>query len=148
MIDLSTLEKRKTFLTGFKETLSEKFKDVDYNVFIFGSFVTDKFKPDKSDIDVAVFCKDVRVGVKISNFVEKYCSEVLAIDCDVLLIDTGMDAFVDIDACTSRYKMTDYFPVDLQEYIANLAIKRRDFYEFSDNANFLYRCELERRYSS
>lgn len=54
----STLLDRENFLTSMLEFIKYKYDLVNTQIFIFGSFLTEEFKPGESDIDIGIYSED------------------------------------------------------------------------------------------
>lgn len=52
--------------------MHSEFGEDGYNVFIFGSFLREDYKPLESDLDLAVFCPDKRKSIFIQGYIEDY----------------------------------------------------------------------------
>ena len=68
----NTWESRKEFLITFQQALHSEFGEDGYNVFIFGSFLREDYKPLESDLDLAVFCPDKRKSIFIQGYISKF----------------------------------------------------------------------------
>lgn len=118
-MQFETLEERYKFVENLTEVVKEQFKD-NFNIFIFGSFLTDHFKVGKSDLDLAIYTDGdfMDLDVIISDFL------VDKIKSDIIWIETASRLnYVDIDAL-SGYRCTEWYPDCLRTHKAQLAFAR------------------------
>lgn len=127
-------DERKAFLVNLQDRLTEKFGTERYNVFVFGSFVTDLYVPGKSDLDLAVYAESAKFARMVYNFLDDYLQE-LDVERSIIIIDTEQKyAFISLDALQMRIGFTDYFPEDLEIY--ELQLMRR-FIWYNEEKNML-----------
>ena len=100
-------EEQKSFLIQFQKDVQHGFCKDDYNVFIFGSFVTDEYRPDERNIPFDLI--------------------------DIHLCDKG--AFVNIMPLQLDISVTDYRSEDLNIYLRML--KRDYIYYRNESDYFL-----------
>ena len=102
-------------LLELQNLLIKKYGENDYNIFVFGSFLTLSYQSGKSDIDLAVYAdsfqKYIDISVDIENFFNKY-----DIPFDLFFIDLRYPSSVYYSALTTKYWLTDYYPEHLQMF--------------------------------
>ena len=67
---LNTIEERITFVKELKSKIEHEFTDNNYQVFVFGSFLTEEYAPDKSDIDIGIYCESIATAIDMKHFIE------------------------------------------------------------------------------
>lgn len=109
-------EERKDFLVKTQELLHKEFGKDNYNVFLFGSFITNRYDPERSDIDMAVYSNNFIFTRQIMNWLEDYLCEVDVPHSLIIIDESQKYAFVALDPLTLNIGMTDYFPMELRSY--------------------------------
>lgn len=131
-----TWEERTEFLSKLQDDVTERFGMDGYNVFIFGSFITDEYKPETSDIDLAVYADDYRMARKVMDFLDDYLVE-RDILHSLILIDVNQKyAFVSIDPLRINISCTEYFPEELRRYEVQLI---RRYINYNEEKNMIQR---------
>lgn len=129
-----TWDARKSFLVRFQKVLHSKFGVDDYNVFIFGSFLRDDYKPKESDIDLALFCPDSIKHVELQCFIEDYLHR-LDIPFDLISIHLWQKGeFIDIMPLQLNVGITDYRPEDLDIYLRML---KHDYVYYREEVDYI-----------
>lgn len=134
-MNLSDIKNRLSLLLELQNLLIKKYGENDYNIFVFGSFLTLSYQSGKSDIDLAVYAdsfqKYVDISVDIENFFNKY-----NIPFDLFFIDLRYPSSVYYSALSTKYWLTDYYPERLQmfrdkckEKVDEILIKCEDIYK-------------------
>lgn len=107
--------------------LVSRFGEDDYNIFVFGSFLTPDFVPGKSDLDLAVYCQDSRKSLQIEcaieDFLKKYDFPV-----QIMRISLQDRFWVFLAPLFCGVEFTEYFPDELRTYALRLM---RDYREHS-----------------
>lgn len=118
-----TWEERREFLITLQElTISNQNADT-FNVFAFGSFIRDDYKPGTSDIDLAVYAKDYKIARKIYNLLADYLEE-KDVPYSLLLIDTDhIYDYVALQAVLQNVSFTDYSTDELQIFKTRSSIR-------------------------
>lgn len=130
----NTWESRKEFLITFQQALHSEFGEDGYNVFIFGSFLREDYKPLESDLDLAVFCPDKRKSIFIQGYIEDYLNA-REIPFDLIEIHLWQKGeFIDISPLMLNVGMTDYRPEDLNIYLRML---RRDYVFYREETDYI-----------
>ena len=117
-----TLDERKKFINSLNEYVYDNFSK-NYNIFIFGSFLTERFVPNKSDLDLAVYTDGdmLELDFTVQDFLDNY-----PIECDTIFIKPDFDNnFIDINALAG-YRCTEWFPENLKEHLAILTFKNME----------------------
>lgn len=115
-IDLSTeLKERLQIIQELQQLILSKYGEDNYNVFLFGSFLTERYIPDKSDVDIAVYTPDFNLYLQISSDIEDFFFE-RNISLDLFCIDTTVVEAIYYKPLTSELRFTEYYPDQLKEF--------------------------------
>lgn len=115
-IDLSTeLKERLHMIQELQKAILSKYGEDNYNVFLFGSFLTERYIPDKSDVDIAVYTPDFNLYLQISSDIEDFFYE-RNIPLDLFYIDTSVEEAVYYKPLSSVLRFTEYYPELLKEF--------------------------------
>ena len=109
-------------LLDLQKEVELKFGTADYNVFVFGSYITTRYVEGKSDIDIAIYSEDFGMYLKISSFLEEKFND-KGIKSDIFYIDISMQAPIYCAALKSKIQFTDYYPEKLVEFYKTCQIK-------------------------
>ena len=110
----NTWDERKDFLLELGAAVNTKFNENTFNVFVFGSFLRNDYKPLKSDIDLAIYSEDFKIARKVYNFIADYLDN-YNIPHSLLMIDTAHTYdYVALQAVLEDVTFTDYFPESLK----------------------------------
>ncbi len=101
-------------LLDLQNEVIRQFGDNNYNVFVFGSFLTMGYDENRSDIDIAVYTKDFNLYKQLSCFLEEYFNA-KNIPSDIFYIDLSVEASIYCAPLKSRVRFTDYYPGELVE---------------------------------
>lgn len=113
-IEEKTLER----LNGIVELQKEieiEFGDDGYNVFIFGSYATNRYKEGISDIDIAIYTEDFKLYKRLSVYMEEYFKH-KSIASDIFYIDTNVEAPIYCAPLKSKIQFTNYYPQKLVDF--------------------------------
>ena len=131
-----TWEARRAFLIELKNAVVAKFPEENYNGFVFGSFIRDDYKPEESDLDLAVFSLEFDRELDVTYFIEDYLEE-RDIDSSIIEIDVKQyGAFAVIPPLRMNVSFTDYYPEELHNY---LGILRRDYVWYQEDRDNIRR---------
>lgn len=110
------LIQRSKIVDRFEVDIKSQFPQVDqYNVLIFGSFLTEKFH-ESSDIDVGIFTLDNRLMNQLFLFVLDYFKG-LDIPCDVVRMYLDYDRYINTNIILYHNRaLTEYCPNELVQY--------------------------------
>lgn len=111
---LETWKERRELLLKFCEKLQSQFTEENYNIFVFGSYVRNDFRPGDSDIDLVVYCPDDEKREKLAQFARDYFQN-YGLDSDVLPYYFSPNATIFYPAILNGIKLTDYYPLQLQK---------------------------------
>ncbi len=92
-----------------------RFGSEGYNLFLFGSYLTNRFIDKKSDVDLAVYTKDKWNYVLIKDFLCDFFKE-HGTEADVFYIDTEVIAPVYYAPLKSKARFTDFYPEELERF--------------------------------
>lgn len=114
-IKLQTWKERRIYLVQFQKELIKKFPEQNYNVFVFGSYITNHFDSESSDIDLVVYCSENGRKWEINDFVKEFWNEKIGLECDVInyIFDPGASIF--LNAIPGGIRLTDYYPTKLKD---------------------------------
>ena len=102
-------------LLDLQKNVEIEFGTSEYNVFIFGSYLTTSFEEGKSDIDIAIYSEDFNLYKRLSCYLEEYFNG-KGIDSDIFYVDTTMAAPIYCAPLSSKVQFTDYYPQKLVEF--------------------------------
>lgn len=125
---------RRLILVEIQKRLLNKFPEEDYNIYIFGSFIRDDFKPKYSDIDIGILCENPTKRFELLDFISDILEELIPIKRDIVTVELQPDCFVNIDILTSPFHFTGYRPEGLDIYLYRLLRKRREVQYFRNRA--------------
>lgn len=124
-MDFSTLESRKEFVNNLTSYVKEHYSD-KFNMFIFGSFLTNNFMDGKSDIDIATYTSGsfMELDWCIEDFIGTQIDyDIVHINPDSILNSIDMYAL-------HGYRCTTWFPECLRKHQAELACTNLRDFEF------------------
>lgn len=101
-------------LIQLQRDLRSKFSERDYNVFVFGSYPTIRYN-DESDVDIAVYSKDLELYKKMSFTIETFFQN-KGIPVDLFYIDITVPAPIYLAPLHAQIQFTDYFPAELKDF--------------------------------
>lgn len=102
-------------LLALQKDTANQFGETDYNVFVFGSYLTTKYVEGKSDIDIAIYAEDFALYKRLSLYLEEYFNR-KGIASDIFYIDTTMEAPIYCAPLKSKVQFTDYYPEKLVQF--------------------------------
>jgi len=104
-------------LLDLQKKMERMFGDKEYNVFVFGSYLTTAYKEGESDIDIAIYTENFNLYKRLSLYLEEYFDE-KGIKSDIFFIDLTVEAAIYCAPLKSRVQFTDYFPKELKTFEA------------------------------
>ena len=107
--------KRLYGLLELQKDLEQRFDPNQYNIFVFGSYITVNYIEGVSDIDVAVYTEDFDLYKKISLYIEEYF-EKRQVKSDIFYIDINMAAPVYTAPLNSKVQLTGFYPPCFEEF--------------------------------
>ena len=119
MIGLLALDARKRFVEQFQKELLFKFALPNYQVWIFGSFLTDEFDGD-SDIDIGVYCEDLDLLMKIYQYIDEYMTW-YGLDHDIVIVEMKKSHYINVPILMHGKALTEYAGSEWQEYVGEMA---------------------------
>ncbi len=105
-------------LLDLQKKMERMFGDKEYNVFVFGSYLTTAYKEGESDIDIAIYTENFNLYKRLSLYLEEYFDE-KGIKSDIFFIDLTVEAAIYCAPLKSRVQFTDYFPKELKTFEAS-----------------------------
>lgn len=118
-------------LLRLQAAMAEEFDENQYNVFIFGSYLTTAYVEGKSDIDIAIYTEDFGLYKRLSYYLEEYFGA-KNIPGDIFYIDLSMVAPIYCAPLKSKVQFTDYFPEQLKEFEKQCQERLRELKEKMD----------------
>lgn len=109
-----TMQRLKNLLE-LQKSLEIKFGSDNYNVFVFGSYITTAYVEGESDVDIAIYSPDLELYKHISMYIEDYFNEKNVLS-DIFFIDICIPAAVFCAPLASPVQLTDYFPGELEMF--------------------------------
>ena len=122
-----TLERLQKLLQ-LQKFLEKKYGAEQYNVFVFGSYITTSYVEGHSDIDIAVYSTDFSLYKKISMDIEEFFYK-YHVPVDLFYIDISMIAPFYCAALESKVRFTDYYPIELEQFAKQCRKKLFDIKE-------------------
>lgn len=109
-------EQRERIIQDMEQSLTKEFPQTNqYNVLIFGSFLTDRYHED-SDIDIGVFSLDERLMFQIYMYLCDYFDN-MNIDHDIIRMVLDENQYINVNIILYHEReVTDYCPEELIEY--------------------------------
>lgn len=109
-------------LLDLQRKVESEFGVDNYNVFIFGSYLTTGYVEGESDIDIAIYAEDFDLYKKISLFLENYFNE-KGVESDIFYVDISMEAPIYCAPLKSKVQFTDYYPQKLVDFYHRCRLK-------------------------
>lgn len=109
-------EQREKIIQEMEQSLKGEFPQTNqYNVLIFGSFLTDRYHED-SDIDIGVFSLDERLMFQIYMYLCDYLDK-LGIEYDIVRMILDENQYINVNIILYHEReLTDYCPEELINY--------------------------------
>lgn len=116
---LDSWEERRRLLVCFQSELIQKFPDEsDYNVYIFGSFIRQDFKPGISDIDLIIYCNDFLKRCDILDFCSSFFQQE-QLPCDILEYSFMPEGYIFATGILNAFFSIDQMNYDLVKNLAD-----------------------------
>lgn len=117
---MAGMEERRKIVEEYANAVKKEFPCTgEYNVLVFGSFLTERCEPD-SDIDIGILSLNPGLTFRIYAFTKEYF-ERLRIDCDVIRMRLVKTQYINISIVTGHtYAATDYCPEELISYMKQM----------------------------
>jgi len=115
---VNKVEEAKTRLHGLlklQRDIELQFGNDNYNVFVFGSYLTTQYMEGKSDIDIAVYTEDFNLYKRLSLYLEEYFNA-KGINSDIFFVNTTIEAPIYCAPLKSKVQFTDYYPDKLVDF--------------------------------
>lgn len=111
-----SMEQREKIIQEMEQSLKGEFPQTNqYNVLIFGSFLTDRYHED-SDIDIGVFSLDERLMFQIYMYLCDYLDK-LGIGYDIVRMILDENQYINVNIILYHEReLTDYCPEELINY--------------------------------
>lgn len=107
--------KRLYGLLDLQQKIGQLFGWDEYNIFVFGSYITIHYIEGVSDIDIAIYTENFELYKKISLYIEEYFNN-MHIKSDIFYIDINMAAPVYLAPLNSQVQFTEFYPQVLKEF--------------------------------
>lgn len=113
------LQDREKFVNSMMQFIKSKYDLADTQIFIFGSFLTDEFKPGKSDIDIGIYSENevkmYDLKVDIENYLDKY-----NLEHDIVIMHLNKKLWINIPIMVYGKQLTEYYSEELFEYLVEM----------------------------
>ena len=86
-----TLIDRRNYVEELKRKIEQKFTENNYQVFIFGSFLTEDYITNESDIDIGVYCESIAMAIEMKHFIEKELEDI-QLKNDIIIMELTDDS--------------------------------------------------------
>jgi Nucleotidyltransferase domain. len=118
LISILTIIQRRAIADKLKQELFTKF-DVDrFQVFIFGSFLTDDYSVD-SDVDIGIYSEDIRLRNDVYVYVQRFFKK-FRIKADIIEMDLSEKMYINISIMVYGEGLTDFCPNYFIDYIKRM----------------------------
>lgn len=117
-----TLQQRKEFTNSILQFLQSKFDLSDTQIFIFGSFLTDRYIPGESDIDIGVYSEDEFKRLEIEYDLDRYLSE-SKIKHDIVGMELHEKLLINIPIMIYGETLTEYESEEMFSYLVEMVKK-------------------------
>lgn len=107
--------KRLRGLLELQKEIEGHFGESEYNIFVFGSYLTTRFQEGKSDIDLAVYTEDFELYKKLALYLEEYF-HAIGVESDIFYIDLTIVAPIYCAPLKSKVQFTDFYPQILRDF--------------------------------
>lgn len=115
---LETLRQREEYIEQFKKNLIQKFPYTNYQVWIFGSFLTEEYNQ-YSDIDISVYCNNIQLLLDIREYIDEYFNND-GIEHDIVIFEFNKNHYINIPIICYGKALTEYEPPHWLEYIKEM----------------------------
>lgn len=121
-----TYAKRLKIVENYKKAVRQQYPQIDqYNILIFGSFLTDRYCDD-SDIDIGIFSLIPGLSYRLYSFTKDYF-DYLGMANDVVRMRLSELQYINLSIILGqRYAVTDYCPEELISYTKKMLNKYGD----------------------
>lgn len=118
---MNTLAEREQYVNKLKDAIKEKFPHKDYQVWVFGSFLTDDYTP-HSDIDIAIYCENIPLLLNIKDFIDDYLSDD-KLRHDIVIFELNDEHYINIPIALYGKTLTEYEPPHIIEFMKQMVDK-------------------------
>ena len=118
---MNTLIQREKYINQLNTAITKKFPQKNYQVWIFGSFLTDEYTP-QSDIDVAIYCTDISLLIDIRDFIDEYLSND-KLKHDIVIFEFNDEHYINIPIMLYGKALTEYEPPHIIEFMKQMIKK-------------------------
>ncbi|MBS6642797.1 MAG: nucleotidyltransferase domain-containing protein [Clostridiaceae bacterium] len=115
-----SIEERQKIVKDYSDSVKQEFPGTgQYNVLVFGSFLTDRYTED-SDIDIGILSLKPGLTFRIYAYTKDYFKK-LGIDNDVVRMRLVKSQYINISIVTGHTcAVTDYCPDELISYMKQM----------------------------
>lgn len=114
-----TLQQRENFVIQLKEYIESLYTLEDTQIFVFGSFLTEDYDLETSDIDIGVYSTNEIKMYDIKTSLSIYLDEV-GIKHDIVIMYLNKHLWINIPIMTYGKPLTDYAGEELFEYLLEM----------------------------
>ena len=115
----NTLLDRENFITSMLEFIKSKYDLVNTQIFIFGSFLTEEFKPGESDIDIGIYSEDEVKMYDIKVDLEVYLDK-FDIKYDIVIMHLSKHLWINVPILLYGKQLTSYQDSKLIDYLMEM----------------------------
>lgn len=118
---MNTLVQREKYVNKLNTAIKEEFPQKNYQVWVFGSFLTDDYTP-QSDIDIAIYCADISLLLDIRDFIDEYLSND-KLKHDIVIFEFNDEHCINIPIILYGKALTEYEPPHIIEFMKQMINK-------------------------
>lgn len=119
---LKTLEDRVIFAKELKNKIESEFTTNNYQVFIFGSFLTENFIPNISDIDIGIYCEYIATAIDIKHFIEAELTKI-NLENDIIIMELTDNSYMNIPIFMYGQPLFSYMRDEFIDNLKSLILK-------------------------
>lgn len=116
-----TLRLREEYVEILQKKLIKQFPQINYQVWVFGSFLSDEYTTN-SDIDIALYCRDIDTVLDIKEYLEKYLAKD-GLEYDIILFEFNENHYINIPIVFYGRTLTSYEVPNIIDYIKKMVEK-------------------------
>ena len=114
-----TLQERQNFINDMLSHISELYDLSNVQLFVFGSFLTDDFTPNKSDIDIGVYCDDETKMYNIQYDLKLYFDS-YNLKSDIVIMNLHDKLLINVPILLYGTQLTEYEDTKLFDYLVHM----------------------------
>ena len=119
---LNTLKQRELFVEQMKENLEKEVSLDNVQLFVFGSFLTEDYDINTSDIDIGVYSSDEIKMYDVQYFLDRYL-ENKGMKHDIVIMHLSDKLWINIPIMTYGKQLTSFEDTKMFAYLVNMIEK-------------------------